>query len=336
MTASGPSARRDAPRTAWIKTFGPLTWALAGIVSLALLAAVAAQLDAASLAAALHRASWPLLGAALALLLAEQLLAALRMHWIAGGSHRFDSALRITAWHAAWLIALPMRLGDVAWMVVMRRAYAWNAAAAVACAFLQRLLDIAVVAAFLLLTAPAIVGVDRDAAPLVAVLAITLFMVAFAAAATLRLWLRLAAKLVVAAGVPRGWRRRLLRELRHGQRWLERVRNRRVMPLCLLATVGVWATVFGAWWLVAQALGLHVPAAQFAVASAGGSLITALPVQSIGGAGLLEAGLTGILAWFGAPVAAAALVALAIRVVTWAATAVFCLAVALAAARRRG
>lgn len=340
VRAPGPASKRNgppqAPRGTWLKTVGPLTWALAGIVSVALLAAVAWQLDAAALAAALDAASWRLLGAALVLLLAEQLIAAARMHWIAGGSGGFGNALRVTAWHGAWLIALPMRLGDVAWMVVMRRAYGWNAAAAVACAFLQRLLDIAVVAACLLLTAPAIIGLNRDAAPLVAALAVAVFLLAFVGAVTLRIWLSLGAGLLVAAGPPRGWRRRLLRELRHGQRWLESVRNRRIMPLLLLATVGEWATVFGAWWAVALAFGLQVQAAQFVAAAAAGSLITALPVQSIGGAGLLEASLTGILAWIGAPVAAAALVALAIRAVSLAATGVFCLAVALASARRSG
>ena len=319
-----------APRAAWIRSFGPVAWVVSITVSVALLAAVAAQLNATALAEAMDRASWRVLGAALALLLGEQLLAAIRMRLIAGRSGGFGQAMRVTAWHSAWLIALPMRLGDVAWMVTMRRAYDWNAASAVACAFLQRLLDIAVVAALLLFALPAALGFDQAVAPWIAAFAIAMGALALLTAATLRFWLRFAARLLIASGGRRGWRRRLMRQLRQGRHWLEGLRHRRIMPLCLLVTAALWMAVFGAWWCVGQAFGLNVGAATFLFASAGGSLLTALPVQSIGGAGLLEAGLTGILVWFGAPAALAALVALTIRVTTWAATGAFCSVVALA------
>ena len=100
-------------------------------------------------------------------------------------------------------------------------------------------------------------------------------------------------------------------------------RHRRVMRLCLLPAALLWTTVFAGQWLLCRAVGLDVALADLLFAAAGGSLLTALPIQSIGGFGLMEAGFTGILAWLGAPAAAAALAALTIRFATWMATGVF-------------
>ena len=304
----------------------PLTWMLAGAVSLALFGAVAAQLDRASLAAAAERISWPLVGAGLLLLLGEGLFGAVRTHLMARHSGGFATAMWVTAWHAIWLIALPMRLGEVAWVMVMRRAYGWNAATAVACALVQRLLDVAVIAALFLLAMPAAIGLDRDGAPLLTGFAVAACLLALAGALSLHVWLRLLAKLLVGLGRARGWRRRSLRHLRHGRRWLESVRHQRTMQLCLLSTLLLWGTVFGSFWLLCKAVGLDLVLAELLFAATGGSLVTALPVQSIGGLGLLEAGFTGILAWLGAPAASAALAALTIRLAIWVATGLFWLA----------
>ena len=301
----------------------PLTWTVAGIISLVLFGVVAAQLDTASLAAAADRVSWPLVVAGVALLLGENLFGAVRTHLIARRHGGFTTAMNVTAWHSVWLIALPMRLGEVAWMVVMRRAYGWNTATAVACALVQRLLDVAVIAAFLLLALPAVLGLGRDEGLLPMILAVATCLLALTGALILHVWLRLAAKVVMGSGGPRGWRRRLLRHLRQGRRWLEDDRHRRVMRLCLLPTALLWTTVFAGQWLLCRAVGLDVALADLLFAAAGGSLLTALPIQSIGGFGLMEAGFTGILAWLGAPAAAAALAALTIRFATWIATGVF-------------
>ena len=298
-----------------------LTWVVAGGVSLLLLGLVAAQVDVAALAAA--QISWPLAGAALALLFGENLIAALRTHLLADRRGGFVAAMEVTAWHSVWLLALPVRLGEVAWVVVMRRTYGWSTTTAVACALVQRLLDAAVIAACLLLSMLMVFGLSGDGAWLLAALAAGLCLLALVGALSLHLWLRLAAGMVVRAGRPRGWRRRLLRHLRQGRRWLESARHRRIMRLCLLPTALLWLGVFTAFWLVGRAVGLDGAYAELLFAAAGGSLATALPVQSIGGLGLLEAGLTGILAGLGAPAAKAALAALFFRCAIWVSVGLF-------------
>ena len=284
---------------------------------------VATRLDAASLAAvaASLSASWPLVAAATALLLAAALADAVRMHLIAE-RRSLTAAIRVTAWHGVWVMVLPLRLGEVGWVLAMRNAYGWNPATTVVCALIQRLLDLAVVAAFLLLAMPAAFSLGQDGAPLIAA-AGAAGGAALAGIMTLRFWLRLTARLVIAAGRPRGWRLRVLRHLRQGRRWLDSVQHRRILRLCLLPTVLTWTAVFGAYWLFCQAVGLQAAAVEVLFAGAGSVVLAALPVQSIGGFGLLEAGLTGILAWFGAPADTAAAAALTIRLAYWVATGLF-------------
>lgn len=319
-----PAMDRPKRPMQWAK---PWTWAVAGAVSLALFGVVATRLDPASLADAADRVSWPLVGAGAALLLTVHLFDAVRTHLIAGHD-AFAAALRVTAWHSVWLTALPMRLGEVAWIVVMRDAYGWNAATAVVCALVQRLLDLAVMTAFLVLAMPAVFGMGRVEAPLITALAVAACMLALAGAVTLPVWLRLTARLVIAADRrrgrrPPGWRRRLLRHLLQGRRWLESVRHRRIMRLCLVPTALAWMAVFGSHWLLCRAVGLDAAAPEIVVATAGSFLVAALPVQSIGGFGLMEAGFTGILAWVGSPADTAAVAALTIRVITWGGTGLF-------------
>ena len=308
-----------------------LTWTVAGAVSILLFGLVAAQLDATALAAA-ERISWPLAGAGLALLFGEQLVAALRTHLIAERRGGLVVAVDVTAWHAVGLLALPARLGEVAWVVVMRRAYGWSTATAVACALVQRLLDVAVIAACLLLSMLVVFGLSGNGAWPLAALAAGVCLLAFVGALGLHLWLRVAAWLVVLLGRPRGWRRHLLRHLRQGRRWLESARHRRILLLCLLPTALLWMTVFIGFWLIGQAVGLDVSLAELLLAAAGGSLATALPVQSIGGLGLMEVGFAGILAGLGAPAANAALAALSIRGAVWISVGLFWLVAAVAKA----
>ena len=306
-----------------------LTWVVAGAVSLALFSLVVAQLDASSLAAAFDEIPLTLVGASVALFVADGLFGALRTHLLAGRRGGFLSAMRVTAWHGVCLIALPLRLGEVAWVVAMQRTYGWNVATATACALTQRLTDVAVVAVCLLVTLPATLGLHESQPFAFFALAGTVFLLALTGLMTLHLWFRLAAGILVRTGRVRSGRP-LVRQLRHARRWLEDVRQRRILLLCIVPTVLTWAAVIAAYWSLCQALGLDLAIAQLGFATAGSNLVAALPVQSVGGIGLLEAGFTGIVSWLGGPTGTAALVALAVRFTSIAAAGLFWLVVAVA------
>lgn len=84
-----------------------VTWAAAGAVSLTLFCLVAAQLDANVLAAA--DVSLVLVGTGVVLFVMESLFSAIRMYLIADRRNGMLTAMRVTAWHGVWLMALPMR-----------------------------------------------------------------------------------------------------------------------------------------------------------------------------------------------------------------------------------
>ena len=305
-----------------------LTWVVAGAVSLALFGLVVAQLDTSLLTSALDGTPLALVGAGVALFVAESLFSALRTHLLTSGRGGFLGAMRVTAWHGVWSIALPMRLGEVAWVVAMQRTYSWNVGTATACALTQRLTDLAVVAACLLVTLPATLGLHEGQPFAFFALASAVCLLALIGLMTLHIWLRLAAGLLVRTGRVRS-QRRLMLQLHHARRWLEDIGQRRILLLCIVPTVLIWASVIAAYWSLCQALGLDLTVAELGFATAGSNLVTALPVQSVGGIGLLEAGFTGIVSWLGAPAGTAALAALAVRFVSIAGAGLFWLVVAV-------
>ena len=81
----------------------------------------------------------------------------------------------------------------------------------------------------------------------------------------------------------------------------------------IVAAVLIWTAVIAAYWSLCQSVGLDLAVAVLGFSAAGSNLVAALPVQSVGGIGLLEAGFTGIGAWLGAPAGTAALIALTVR-----------------------
>ena len=262
---------------------GPITWAAAGAMSLTLFSLVLAQLDTSILATAADNVSLMLVGIGVVLFTIESLFSALRMHMIADSRHGMLTAMQVTAWHGLWLIALPMRLGEVAWVVSMRRAYGWNLATAVACAGVQRLLDMTIVSACLLLTIPLVAGLHGHRLPAFLGFAGVLCLLALVGSVTLHVWLRLAARLVVGTGRLRGRRRRLLRHLNQGRHWLRSARHRCALRRCIVPTVLSWTAMMTAYWTLGRADCLHITLAESNFAAAGGNLVETLPVQSTGG-----------------------------------------------------
>ena len=308
---------------------------MAGVVSSVSLGLVAAQLDWRSLA--IGDISWTGVVAGATLLAAGSLFGALRTWLIAGGRSGMRTALRVTAWHGIWLIGLPLRLGEVAWVASMRRAYGWNAGAAVACALAQRLLDLGVVAGLLLLTTPAAVGPLDYRLPALSLLAVVVCLLGFIGAMTLGRWLRLAAGIAIGIGRRRHHRSRRWRSLAHhlnqARHWLDDARHRRALRRAVVPTVLSWTAVVAAYHTLGLMVGLDITPAQSGFATAGSNLVAALPVQSIGGLGLLEAGFTGIVTGVGAPAGTAALAALAIRFASLTAVVLFWLVAAAAAGK---
>ena len=177
--------------------------------------------------------SWLFIGMGVVLLAAEHWLSTIRMRLIADAGG-LPTAMRVTAWHAIWLIVLPLRLGEVAWIVVMRRAYGWNAATAVVSAALQRLFDLTVVAAVLLLTLPAVLDLYQGRQPVFLALAVAVGLLALTGLATLHTWLRFVSRSILGFGRPGDWHRRVLRHLNKAQHQLrsQESKCRRRSPFC--------------------------------------------------------------------------------------------------------
>ena len=83
------------------------------------------------------------------------------------------------------------------------------------------------------------------------------------------------------------------------------VHGARVVRVGLL-TLGKWICILGGFVLLARGLMLGLDVAEGVTAAAAYNFLAVLPLQTVGGFGLGEAGLTGVLVVFGLPLGLAA------------------------------
>ena len=310
---SGPRALVSSP--AGIPRVGPARWIAGATVTALLLLLVVSRIAPQSFVDLPARLALGPLLLGFGFLLLESVFAALRLHVLALPRRDARAAYEVTAWHALWLLALPARLGDVAWVLLMRSRYAWRSGAALGCALFQRLLDLGVVLVFVAVGLPAVPGVPGGPYRLAGVLA-TGAVVAVAVLALEGWTTWLAGLLRRGVHRPRGWRRRLFRTLMHARVWSRHVRSRGLRLLALTLTAASGGALAAAYLCVLRALGIELGGAQALFLVGATQLVVAIPIQSVGGLGVFEAGLAGLLVLLGHAPGDAAMAALLLRAVS--------------------
>ena len=188
----------------------------------------------------------------------------------------------------------------------MRRFLAQRSGPAIANLLVQRLFDLVVLSGVCLLAVLALGGVgDRTSLAIAAAIVFLLMAVLL-----MRLGLVLGVLARVLARRPGARHRRLLGPLLHlllqARGWYVRHLNgARVVRVGLL-TLGKWICILGGFVLLARGLMLGLDVAEGVTAAAAYNFLAVLPLQTVGGFGLGEAGLTGVLVVFGLPLGLAA------------------------------
>jgi uncharacterized membrane protein YbhN (UPF0104 family) len=279
--------------------------ALSTVVAVALSGSVLAwllwDLDIARVAAALQQASLPRLALIPPLVALIQGLRAWRFELMAFPTSRRPSRrmVAVSVHLIALNFALPFKLGEVSFPLLMKRAFALPYARSAGILLLARLLDLGAVAAILLAAATLVLpaGAPRWAPPvlLLAAVAAALAPPALAALApTVQGW---AARL----------RRPLLDHLLAGGASLE-TGHRRLRALAL--TLAIWAAHAAVGWLATSAVAPEVPLAAVVLAAAAANLAFALPVPTVAGLGPPQAAWVGAMTFAGVAFEVAVLAAL--------------------------
>lgn len=282
--------------------------------SLVLLGAVFALGDTAALGRALAGVRLPWLVAALVTLGVLNLTAALRLRYFLAPEPRpgfTAGCLDVTVLHALLLILLPARMGDVCYPFLLRHTFGAALPAAVANLVALRLHDLLVTVSLMLLALQ--LNASRLSRPdLLAQASTGLFVLA----ATVLLVLVLLPRFVrghAAAGTRSGLAARLVQLFGHLRHALSEIAPWR-HALSLAVTTLRWLLAAAVLYCLLHSVGLALDPAAVLLVSMGMNLAVALPLQTVGGFGLVESASAFFIALFGVPLPQAVAVALAARV----------------------
>lgn len=285
----------------------PLLWGVSLVISLGLLALVVMQVDVRQAASMFNNISWIFLAVAFVFLIMEGIATALRLWLFAAKKPCLSEALKANAWYVLLLVVLPARLGEVAAVVVLERYLGQKYGAAAMSIIMQRLYDLIVLGAIFLI---ALLGlgdfVDKTFMSMVSLglIAVVLFVLV-----RLEFFLTIAAVLFKKA--PRKIRRLILQARlysRHGFK-------SRDIPLALIFTFIKWVSNLAALVFLFMSLHLGLGIFENVTVAAAYNFLAIIPLQTIGGIGIGEAGLALLFTGTGLDVSTAASASLMIRFV---------------------
>ena len=298
-------------------------------MSLPLLAIVVGQLDWRQASAHILAANLWLLGAAVAALGLDSLAAAFRLRLLHDASRKqpYRQYLRVTVMHAIYLNLLPARLGELAYLYLLRSDIGMSAGSAIANLLCQRLLDLIVVAA-VFVAATLTIGFTAGSVPAMLTIGAATTAVAVFLLGRLELLFRLLAR--IGTTMVR-WRRGLgglvLRTGRQGIQWCTEISGRNLRAATIGFTLGSWAATFAAVYLTLTAFGLAITPAEAGFIGAGLALAGVVPVPTIGGFGISEVSVVGMLIVLGHGAGDAIAVGLVFRLFLFAGQLVICAAI---------
>lgn len=292
----------------------PVLWITAAIISIALLSLVVMKADFSEVKEMLKNVSYSALGVATLLLFMEGIITALRIWLFAGRKTCISPALRANAWYVLLLVVLPARLGEVAAVVIFERYLGQKYGAAAMSIITQRLYDVIVLGAFFLI---ALLGLE-----IFTNTNMLMILGAFLIVCTVFVLIKLdkiLTLIVIIFGKQKMRRKNIFgkigRLILQARMYARHNLKSRDVPLALTFTIGKWVCNLGALVFLFHAIHLDLSYIQGVVTAAAYNFLAIIPLQTIGGIGVGEAGLALILAGMGITASIAAGASLLIRFV---------------------
>jgi len=297
------------PRAGW------KVWVAAITGSVLLLGIVLIQLDMTSLRTVADGLLVPVATAGLLLLLVEGVVTAARLSLMAGTHQPFVRALQANAWYSMLVVVIPARLGEIAAVLVMEKYLLQRPAPAFMSIIVQRLFDLIMLGTLFLLVLTSLASqLPPGISGLVACVVIGMALLAVYQMETL---ITLVARWLIGTRLPisRANRHKILRLLLQGRSWRRHLSSAGLIAAAFSLTVVKWLVTVGAIGTLLMALYYSLGWHSALLAAVAYCFMAAVPLQTIGGIGLGEAGLVFILSGMGVPVGVAAAMSLFVRLV---------------------
>lgn len=291
------------------------TWLVSGCVSLVLIVVLLLPADGGAIVRLLGQLDPIHLSGAVILLAMTNVFHAERLAVLIGDRVATDwwSRMALTLRYGLYVAVLPARLGEVAYVLRLRRDLGLRPSEGIALTAQQRLLDIVVLGSLTVVTGAALASPDRSGAPIVLLgvgLATSAAMTVFHLPALLGVLIRVL-RSCAWVDTPR-WRAFLVGTIR-GRRWMRATGQRADVSRLAAFTVAEWAANIAAIALVVAAAGVRLSVVAFVTVAVAVVLSSALPLQAVGGIGVAELAMTGILLSFGVELDVAVTSALVMR-----------------------
>lgn len=292
-------------------------WWIGAFVTLALVAGLLLSLDFSGFSVLLADLSVPLLLIALAFLFGEATLTAIRIRMFAPTRPTLGAATSANAWYVILVLALPARMGDVAAVVVFERFLNLSRGASAISIVAQRLFDVISIAVIFLIVSIVAIDVvadgniDANVLPIAFGLVVLITLVV----ANLGIVLTITSRILLGQHRPRkGLRKLLLRLSLQARLWHRQFMNPTRALAAFLISLAKWGTTMAGIAFTLMALNVPIETLQIWAASAVYNLMAIIPLHSIGGVGMGEVGLSGVLVSLGLSAGAAVGIALFVRV----------------------
>ena len=225
----------------------------------------------------------------------------------AGAPARLRDTIAASLWHGLAMAILPVRLGELALIDGLRRYAGVGAGSGLAVLLVQRIYDLLLVSFSFGLGVVALLAGQSVLLLMVVVSVIVLIGVAWFLAPLLNRAARFTAGRSGA-----GWQR-LHAQLTEAGAEALLLSNAARVPIVIAGTVLHWVMDFAALWLVFRAFDVALDPVALLFLAGGLAFVHAVPLPTIGGLGLAEGGLAGLLALTGVDPARAIGLGLSVR-----------------------
>lgn len=286
------------------------TWISAGVIGVLVLALLLWFADPASLLQQLKSANWWLLTLAIMPLCAEVTFTSLRVQHCVNQPISLSLAMYANSLYIAWLSILPARLGELAGIAVFKRNLKMSTGSAIASVIVQRIYDVLVLSGMLV----ACMSQSLYGGTTGILIAATTWLVLMVMLFTLPIWLTCGAKVLYSRRSV-SWLRKVLYVLLQARTWYRHQSAPGAIRWLVASTVGKWSVNLVAVTMIFAAVGVQFGLPLMATIVILMHFLGAVPLQSVGGFGAAEVGLTGILVSLGTPAEQAVAASLLVRVV---------------------
>jgi len=291
----------------------PFIWISATVVSLILLALVFSQVDWDLTAKIILEASPIFLTCYFLLFIAEGIFTTLRFYLLTPNQPKLSACFKVNAWYVVFLIMLPARLGEVIVILLLKQYLNQNASPALMNILIQRLFDVIILSSIFLITALSLAPFTNSnylniiAIIIIILVSIMLFWIEYLLAIPARFIINKYAR-------PKNkWLRHFLRMLLQARIW----RRHRLTTLksvqTIFLTICKWTCNLGGFVFLMKAIQLPLALSSSIVTGAAYNFLSIIPIQTIGGFGVSEAGLTSLLLLSGMSLTLAASAAIIVR-----------------------